>query len=206
MPHQVLASTPGKRAGFYARVVASNRAAPIVCAGAAQRELIERARVRASHSREPHHRIRPPGARVRAPRAGRVVAGLLGVPVALSVVGVPPRDAVIAWEEASLDGQPLAARHACPRNCRTERENGPDCGRRVSIARFRGDTLCRSHHRRIAAHPFRVLYGEGRPASLNAEWIPGLTVCGVLSNPFLRVRSRPVRKRKTNTEKLKAEG
>jgi len=31
------------------------------------------------------------------------------VPVAISVAGVPPDHAVVAWEEASLDGQPLTS-------------------------------------------------------------------------------------------------
>ena len=92
------------------RVVAVESSAPIVCAGAAQRELIERA---LSELHIPGNRI--VGSAPLALESGlRALVGLSldysGVPVALTVVGVPPRDAVIAWEEASLDGQPLAAR------------------------------------------------------------------------------------------------
>jgi len=92
------------------RVVAVESSAPIVCAGAAQRELIERA---VSELHIPDNRIM--GSAPLALESGlRAMAGLSldysGVPVALTVVGVPPRDAVIAWEEASLDGQPLTAR------------------------------------------------------------------------------------------------
>jgi malate dehydrogenase len=92
------------------RVVAFDSVAPIVCAGGAQRELIERALF---ELHIPENRII--GSAPLALESGlRALAGLSldysGVPVGLSVVGVPPRDAVIAWEEASLDGQPLSAR------------------------------------------------------------------------------------------------
>ena len=91
------------------RVNAVEAAAPIVCAGALQRELIARA------ISELH--IAPARIAGSAPlaleSALRALAGLAldasGVPVALSVVGVPPRHAVVAWEEASIAGQPLAA-------------------------------------------------------------------------------------------------
>lgn len=92
------------------RVTVIESSVPIVCAGAAQRELIERA---VSELHIPENRI--VGSAPLALESGlRALAGLSldysGVRVALSVVGVPPRDAVVAWEEASLDGQPLAAR------------------------------------------------------------------------------------------------
>lgn len=91
------------------RFVAVERAAPIVCAGAGQRELIARA-VMELHL--------PPGrllgsAPLALESALRALAGLSidasGVEVVLRVVGVPPRSAVVAWEEASAFGQPLSA-------------------------------------------------------------------------------------------------
>ncbi len=38
---------------------------------------------------------------------------------ALRIVGVPPRAAVVAWEEATASGQPLASQMAPHRDCRT---------------------------------------------------------------------------------------
>jgi malate dehydrogenase len=82
---------------------------PIVCAGASQRDLIVKATTE----------LRLPASRVigSAPAALesalRALAGVLldgtGVEVTLRVVGVPPRNAVVAWEEATAHGQPIAA-------------------------------------------------------------------------------------------------
>jgi malate dehydrogenase len=91
------------------RLIGIEQAAPIVFAGASQRELMVRTlgelRVRDS---------RIVGSAPLALESGlRALAGLSidasGVPIALSVVGVPPRDAVVAWEEATISGQPLSA-------------------------------------------------------------------------------------------------
>jgi len=91
------------------RVNAVEAAAPIVCAGALQRELIARA---ISELHIPQARIAG-SAPLALESALRALAGLSldasGVPIALSVVGVPPHNAVVAWEEASISGQPLAA-------------------------------------------------------------------------------------------------
>jgi malate dehydrogenase len=83
--------------------------APILCAGAMQRDLI-------SHAVSELH---VPAARIlgSAPfaleSALRALAGLAldgsGVEVNLRVVGLPPRSAVIAWEEATAFGQPLTS-------------------------------------------------------------------------------------------------
>ena len=83
--------------------------APIVCAGASQRELMTRA-VAELHLPEP----RIVGSAPLALESGlRALVGLAldgsGVPIALTIVGVPPRNAVVAWEEASIGGQPLSA-------------------------------------------------------------------------------------------------
>jgi malate dehydrogenase len=89
------------------RLTALEPAAPIVCAGASQRELIVRtlAELRIADSRIVG------SAPLALESALRAIAGLSidasGVPIALNVVGVPPRDAVVTWEEATLSGQPL---------------------------------------------------------------------------------------------------
>jgi malate dehydrogenase len=91
------------------RVDAFEGTAPIVCAGALQRQLIARA---ISELHIPQARIAG-SAPLALESALRALAGLSldasGVPIALSVLGVPPRNAVVAWEEASISGQPLAA-------------------------------------------------------------------------------------------------
>jgi malate dehydrogenase len=94
------------------QLAAIETSAPIVCAGATQRELIARAATELHLS---------PGRVVgSAPfaleSALRALAGLAvdasGIEISLRVVGVPPGSAIVAWEEASAFGQPLAAQVA----------------------------------------------------------------------------------------------
>lgn len=91
------------------QLVNFERQSPIVCMGAAQRDLIARG-VRELHI---------PSARIlgSAPfaleSALRAVAGLVvdgsGVEVSLTVVGLPPNSAVVAWGEATAFGQPITS-------------------------------------------------------------------------------------------------
>lgn len=87
---------------------AGNRA-PIVCAGATQRDLIFKA---VTELHIPRSRIlgSAPFALESALRAltGIAVDGS-AVEVSLKVVGAPPEGAVVAWEEATAFGQPLAS-------------------------------------------------------------------------------------------------
>ena len=82
---------------------------PIVCAGGAHRELIVRG-IRELHI--PEARLIG-SAPVALESALRALVGLSidssGVPITLNVVGIPPDNAVVAWEEASVAGQPLTA-------------------------------------------------------------------------------------------------
>ena len=91
------------------RINAVESVAPIVCAGASQRELMTRA---VSELHIPRSRI-VGSAPLALESALRALVGLSldssGVPIALSVFGVPPHNAVVAWEEATASGQPLAA-------------------------------------------------------------------------------------------------
>lgn len=83
--------------------------APIVFAGAAQRPLMQRA-IGELHVRESRVAGSAPLALESALRA--IVALALdgsAVEVTLRVVGVPPKGAVIAWEEATAFGQPIAS-------------------------------------------------------------------------------------------------
>jgi malate dehydrogenase len=83
--------------------------APILCAGATQRDLIATA-VRELHV--PRTRILS-SAPVALESALRALAGLAldgsAVEVGLRIVGLPPRSAVVAWEEATAFGQPLTS-------------------------------------------------------------------------------------------------
>lgn len=91
------------------RLIAMDDAAPLIFAGAAQRELMARA---ASELHVPARRLigSAPAALQSAVRAlvGLELDGS-GVEVQLAVVGVPPHAAVIAWEAATVFGQPVSA-------------------------------------------------------------------------------------------------
>ena len=82
---------------------------PLVCAGAAQRELMVRA---CDELHVPAGRIlgSAPYALESAVRALAAVAiDGSGVDISLRIVGVPPRSAVVAWEEAAVSGEPLTS-------------------------------------------------------------------------------------------------
>ena len=83
--------------------------APIVCAGASQRDLVAKAVTDLHLARE----LVLGSAPFALESALRAMAGLAldgsAVEVGLRVVGVPPRGAVVAWEEATAYGQPLAS-------------------------------------------------------------------------------------------------
>lgn len=95
--------------GLLRRLLAVNDRAPIVCAGGSQRDMIARG---VSELHIPRSRILG-SAPYALESAVRALAGLAidasGVEFALRVVGVPPHAAVVAWEEASAFGQPVAA-------------------------------------------------------------------------------------------------
>ena len=91
------------------QIAAMEEAAPIVFAGAAQRELIARAAGELSIAS-----ARLVGSAPFALESAlRSLAGLSldisGAEIGLTIVGVPPGAAVVAWESASLSGQPLTS-------------------------------------------------------------------------------------------------
>ena len=89
------------------RLLATGVAAPIVFAGTSQREVLKRT-ITELHVAAALAIGSAPFALEAALRAlCAVVADSSGVEVSLSLVGVPPKHAVIAWEEASVSGQPL---------------------------------------------------------------------------------------------------
>ena len=86
--------------------------APILFAGAAQRELMARTSV---ELKVPRRRLLG-SAPLALESAMRAMAGVLldgsGVDVMLRIVGVPPNAAVVAWEEAAAFGLPLSSQLA----------------------------------------------------------------------------------------------
>lgn len=87
---------------------AGNRA-PILCAGATQRDVIQKS---VGELHVPRARIlgSAPLALESALRAlSAIVIDGSGVEVSLRVVGTPPHGAVVAWEEATAFGQPLSS-------------------------------------------------------------------------------------------------
>ena len=83
--------------------------APLVFAGATQRDVMSRA---VSELHIPAARIvgAAPFALESALRAlAGAIADTSSVEISLAVVGVPPKHAVIAWEEATISGQPLTS-------------------------------------------------------------------------------------------------
>lgn len=83
--------------------------APLVFAGATQRELMTRC---VTELRVPSDRLigSAPAALASALRAiAAVVIDASAVEIALNVVGVPPKNAVITWQEATVSGQPLTS-------------------------------------------------------------------------------------------------
>jgi malate dehydrogenase len=91
------------------RIAAAGDRAPIVCGGASQRELIARG---VTDLRLDPSRIIG-SAPLALESALRALAGIAmdgsGPEIVLRVVGVPPKSAVVAWEEATAGGEPLSA-------------------------------------------------------------------------------------------------
>jgi malate dehydrogenase len=91
------------------QLTAFELAAPIVCAGSSQRDLIAKA---TGELHLPASRI-VGSAPFALESALRALAGVLvdgsGTEVSLRVLGVPPRSAIVAWEEATVHAQPLAS-------------------------------------------------------------------------------------------------
>jgi malate/lactate dehydrogenase len=95
------------------QLAAIESAAPILCAGTTQNELIARA---TTELHLPQSRT-VGSAPLALESALRAIAGLeigvSGTEVSLRVLGVPPARAFVAWEEASAFAQPLAS-HMAP--------------------------------------------------------------------------------------------
>ena len=95
--------------GLLRHLVRAGSRAPVLCAGASQRDLVGKAVTDLRLARAQIIGSAP----FALESALRAMAGLAldgsAVEVCLRVVGVPPRSAVVAWEEATAYGQPLAS-------------------------------------------------------------------------------------------------
>jgi malate dehydrogenase len=95
--------------GLVRQLAALGVTSPLLFAGAGQRELMARA---IAELHVPEARI-VGSAPLALESALRAIAGVAvdgsGVDVSLRVVGVPPKQAVVAWEEATAFGQPISS-------------------------------------------------------------------------------------------------
>ncbi|MEO8076896.1 MAG: hypothetical protein ABI818_11230 [Acidobacteriota bacterium] len=152
------------------QLAALESSAPIVCAGAMQRDLIARA-VTELHL-APRRIVG--SAPLALESALRALAGLImdvsGVEISLRVMGVPPRAAVAAWEEASVFGQPLTS-HVAPHELAalTARIPGlwpPGPYALASAASRVAEALARGSRRRFSCF---VTVSRGRVAAMPVE-------------------------------------
>lgn len=95
--------------GLVRQLVRAGCEAPLLFAGATQSSLMTMA---VTELHLPRHRVAG-AAPLALESALRALAGLAidgsAVEVSLRVVGVPPRDAIVAWETATANGRPIAS-------------------------------------------------------------------------------------------------
>lgn len=95
--------------GLVRQINAAGISAPFVFAGASQRDLMKRC---VTELHIPARKIIG-SASFALESALRALCGVIAdasaVEISLSLAGVPPRHAVVAWEEAALSGQPLTS-------------------------------------------------------------------------------------------------
>lgn len=148
--------------------------APLVFAGATQREVMARA---ISELRLPSHFIvgAAPFALESALRAMcGVIADRSPVDVSLAVAGAPPKHVVVAWEEAAISGQPLTSvLHAHEIAAVAARIPGlwpPGPYALASASARILEALCEGSRRRYSCF---VNAGRGRIVAMPAELGPG---------------------------------
>jgi malate dehydrogenase len=91
--------------GLVGRITALNQTAPILCAGVLQAMLIERA---VRELGMPPHRIfgtAPDALRSAVMALASLEAGCAATDVSVSVVGRPPHQIIVPWEDASIGGR-----------------------------------------------------------------------------------------------------
>lgn len=91
------------------RIAGLNQQAPIVCAGARQASLIERGVVELGITRARLFGTAPEALRAAILAFTALEAGVAPSEIALSVVGRPPGEIIVAWDEASIAGHAATA-------------------------------------------------------------------------------------------------
>jgi malate/lactate dehydrogenase len=87
------------------RVIALNQSAPIVCAGAQQAAVVERAARELRLSRTRVFGSAPEALRSAVMSLAALEAGCAATDVNLTVVGRPPQQIIVPWEDASIAGR-----------------------------------------------------------------------------------------------------
>lgn len=87
------------------RVAGLNQLAPIVCAGTAQASLVERGVAELGIARERLFGSAPEALRSAVVMMTALEAGAAPADISLSVVGRPPHQVVVPWEEAAICGR-----------------------------------------------------------------------------------------------------
>lgn len=156
------------------RLQAAGVTAPLVFAGASQREVLKRT-VTELHVPAARAIGAAPLALESALRAlCAVIADSSGPDVSLSVVGVPPNHAVIAWEEATVSGQPLtsviAAHDIAALSARVPSLWPPGPYALGSAAARVVEALCNGSRRRFSCFVDR---GRGKIVAMPVELGPG---------------------------------
>ncbi|HJR61066.1 MAG TPA: hypothetical protein VJ813_16765 [Vicinamibacterales bacterium] len=152
------------------QLVAAGSVAPLVFAGATQRELMSRC---ITELHVPPARVigAAPAALASAVRAlTAVVLDTSAVEISLTVAGVPPTQAVVAWQEASVSGQPLAsvmgAHDIAALSARIPSLWPPGPYALASAAARVAEAVCSGSRRRFSCF---VEIGRGRIAAMPVE-------------------------------------
>jgi malate dehydrogenase len=156
------------------QLAAAGSSSPLVFAGATQRELMSRSVVELHF---PSSRVAgsAPAALSSAIRA--LCAAIIDtspVEISLSVVGVPPRHSVVAWQEGTVAGEPLTAvmgaHEIAALSARIPSLWPPGAYALASAAARVAEALCFGSRRRYSCF---VDVGRGRIAAMPAELRPG---------------------------------
>jgi malate dehydrogenase len=91
--------------GFLRRAIAMNQTAPIVCAGAQQAAVVERAVRELGCARTRILGSAPEALRSAVMSLTALEAGCAATDVSVTVVGRPPQQIIVPWEDASIAGR-----------------------------------------------------------------------------------------------------
>ena len=113
------------------RVAGLNQLAPIICAGAAQASLVERGVNELGVSRMRLFGSAPEALRSAITAIVALEAGAAPQDISLSVLGRPPQQIIVPWDEASIAGRTATEVLERRRSWRGSTRASRDCGRRA---------------------------------------------------------------------------